>query len=1220
MKNKSMFNKKTHPFKNVLAMSLSAIITSMTCVSTSLFASDIEIYQEAKSGDITLMFMLDISGSMTNKDGGSTSRIDRVKTAMKDLLNGNVTNKITKIDDDKIIGLSTLGARWNSENYNAGAVLIPAKKLGYKYTSGTNINKTHREVLVNAINNLGANTNTPTARSYAETIAYLMGTTTKPDGSYQNYLADNSDYGICLAWNSNKTCSVWDYWYSGGRTSVPKAYTKSGSGYIGQWPVDYYWGTYIASGFDFSSSDTKSGNNYISPTSLTQTDEIKKCSGQGIYVLTDGEPNQNSLTQTTARLALNDSNFSCDNNSDGWDCTTKLNQALIDPTKNPKKLKFKTAVVGFGNAFNNVTSYDRSKTQKQNLDALGSIDSDVKHAAEWGIKGEGGWYAGDSSQDVVDSVNNFINDLGAEIPAVTTGTPTIPLDQLNPIVLQNYAYYPQFEPMPEKTYQHWSGNLKKYTVDENGKLRDKLSKLITDSKGKIIDNYDLWSLTLGTAPTDAQKTAALVGGIKMQLDLRHTGTDTVQRKLFTTRGYTTAGAVTTVSTLQQVQVTDLDNNTKKKDPKIGYLMNLLGYSFDPKSYLNTAKTENMLTKTELLKQPELRQVGAVMHASPVLLTNQGEITYNDTTNAIGSKNRKDFILFGTTQGLLHVVDAVTGKEKFAFVPNELVESQAEAFNKPELTSGGMQSMYYGVDGPWTTYTEYVIDKNNADLLSVGEGKPYTVVEGNQNVNKAVNGKQIVYGGLRMGGKGYYALNLANIGDPKLQFQINPNQNTCSTSNPLGCMGQSWSKPTITWVNWKGSKKLVMFVGGGYDAEGINTGNANQKSTDKYRGYEYSDYVQSNKVGAGVYMFDALDGSLLWWTGANATANASTFIAKPAAEMKYSVVSQIRTIDRDSDGLTDHLYFGDLGGQVWRVDLNNSAGTETDLFARTPTRILNLNKGKFSPRFYETPAFSTYSQNGTIFGLISIGSGNRSKPLIEYTYSTTTTGTVSDYSYDGVFNIYDKDVARDNLLKLVRTSPSSKTDMSHMYSLGDSSLLTQNVTLQPESTTGYTAESKDKLLAITDSTRFPKAGESTVERVAPFAETSGWYYNFSSQKVQSEKVMATPIVINNDMYVTTFDGSKPGLSGDCGAGVKGESFMTLFCMPFGQCKSGALDSHRLNLGAGIVGGAVGAGDGSGMQRLIVANIDSTLVQKPNSILNSRYNTANKLIPQRWYERR
>lgn len=40
-------------------------------------------------------------------------------------------------------------------------------------------------------------------------------------------------------------------------------------------------------------------------------------------------------------------------------------------------------------------------------------------------------------------------------------------------------------------------------------------------------------------------------------------------------------------------------------------------------------------------------------------------------------------------------------------------------------------------------------------------------------------------------------------------------------------------------------------------------------------------------------------------------------------MKHSIVSRISTLDRDADGLVDHLYFGDLGGQIFRVDLNNN---------------------------------------------------------------------------------------------------------------------------------------------------------------------------------------------------------------------------------------------------------------------------------------------------------
>ena len=103
-----------------------------------------------------------------------------------------------------------------------------------------------------------------------------------------------------------------------------------------------------------------------------------------------------------------------------------------------------------------------------------------------------------------------------------------------------------------------------------------------------------------------------------------------------------------------------------------------------------------------------------------------------------SIDRQDYILFGTTQGLLHVVDANTGTEKFAFVPNEMVENQKDAFRLSNATTGGMQKLFYGIDGAWSLYTQYVVD-DDANLV-VGKGR-----SDNQ------YGMQIAYGGLRMGG-------------------------------------------------------------------------------------------------------------------------------------------------------------------------------------------------------------------------------------------------------------------------------------------------------------------------------------------------------------------------------------------------------------------------------------------------------------------------------------
>ncbi|MFV5404442.1 pilus assembly protein PilY [Acinetobacter sp. 228] len=1100
------------------------LVASMTALSTVLVttsvtqASDIDIYQDAKSGDVTLMFMLDVSGSMTGNgsyDGTGQYRITRLKTAMNDLLNGNASKGITKLADDKIIGLSTLGSPTNTES---GAVLVPARRLnttivvqectGSRWnTQCKDVNKTQREILWERINGLSANSNTPTGRSYATTISYLMGTSTK---DYDN------------------------------------------------------------GGWNESDSLTKSGNNYSSPTSLTQMDEIKKCSGQGIYVLTDGEPNKGTTTNLS-KAAIGKTTFpNCTGTSPGWDCIGKLNSALLDPTKNAKGLKFKTAVVGFGNSFNSIPKYDPTKSQAENLapflDQYGNKKTNltnVQEAAYWGIIGEGGWYPGNSSQDIVDSVNDFINNLSQGIPSVTTGSPTVPRDALNPAELQDVAYYQTFQPTPNTNYQLWLGNLKKFKVDGNGILKGQGGSRVFNNNGSLVEPtydengnitsavYDYWAKAIDNSVVNSDENTvgsrkfAARGGAWSQLLLgAKADNQTAQRKLLTNRRATGTGASTVFGgsgNLRQVQLADLSDSTYKNDPNRGYLVSLLGYNID----VNSPPT----TVANLITQPALRQMGAVMHSYPVLVTNKGKLSYNTTDKVMESTNREDYILFGTTQGLLHAVDANTGVEKFAFVPNEMVDNQKDAFRLSNVTAGGMQKLFYGIDGAWALDTRYVVDASGN--LTVGNGR-----------TTSQKGWQIAYGGLRMGGRSYYALDLSDINSPTLKFHIDPatqkvyNGSSSKTFSQLQYMGQSWSKPSIAWVNWGGVRKRVMFVGGGYDAGGDDGDARTNGVKGLYEGYESHIYNQQNKKGAGVYMFDADNGDLLWWASANASSTSavtteSGVIATQHNDLKYSVASQIRTVDRDGDDLVDHLYFGDLGGQVFRIDLDNKQG-KIGAVPKTPVRLLNLNAAEKSPRFYDMPSFSLYNAGGETFALISIGSGNRSEPLRDYT--TTTAG----YDYDSIYNVYDKDVARRDLFNRAATAP----------------LKTESVI-------------KTQLGEITDSNRF-----STTNPVAPYSG-KGWFYRFqnctagvdgalkncSSYKKQSEKVFGTPLAMNYKLYVSTFDASKPGISGDCGAGVKGESMITAFCLPYGQCASKPADSRAV-IGVGIHTVTVGGKDDGG----------------------------------------
>lgn len=376
----------------------------------------------------------------------------------------------------------------------------------------------------------------------------------------------------------------------------------------------------------------------------------------------------------------------------------------------------------------------------------------------------------------------------------------------------------------------------------------------------------------------------------------------------------------------------------------------------------------------------------------------------------------------------------------------------------------------------------------------------------------------------------------------------------------------------------------MFVGDDYDA-GDTTGTTNTKK------YESDTYNQTNGIGAGVYMFDALNGDLLWWASNNASATSaatttSGVIALKDANLKYSVASEIKTADRDNDGLVDHLYFGDLGGQVFRIDLNNKASA-IGAFATRATRIMNMHNsssGYLSPRFYAAPSFSIFKDTtgGQLFAAISIGSGNLSHPLAGYD---------SGRSYDALYTIYDKDVAR-----------------SDLYTT--STLYTQDTSVGNSNT----------MLAINEltlSNRFQQSAAAMSTLVAPYASSAGWYYKLQGgTKIQNEKIFYSPTVIDYDLYVSSYDSSRLGLTGACGGGVQGVSKVQLFCMPFGQCSAADYPDRTENNysdehGPGIQNHAIASG-GDGTTRLVGGAIIG-------NNLNDQYATTIKLIAQRWYEK-
>lgn len=1185
----------------IMTFKLSVLTTLMLCV-TANNASDIEIYKapNASDGKARVMLNLDNSTSMSGDPSGMKGGPSTISDDFPgvECPKGNQKYYIdseTKTYGTKSYTYNAIYCEMPKATYDGLTTaaktrvtnLCPATAAGNRkcYSRLTMLKRSALDVINDATLGSGVRIG----------LSFFPKHTAAPaDGSA------NVTRPVPLAWYNESTGEICDTApYTGctdGRDQLSRvvAGIRISETHLGEKEVP------VALGYG------NAAHGLLTDSSGVALGSADQCSGYGIFTLTSGTPDSDDIGAGRGQLntilrAGTDSQLSgssvdqCANGGSGgsatsgnsWRCVNAAATRLL-AGKGKISVPVKSVVVSYGSTMTlgspDLQPYDAKLTSQNtiNTDVQSIKDSKVKedkrYAAYAGLNGGGGYYSVQDPDTLSKTIKDFIADVGkVDIPYITTGAPTIPQDPLNPVLVQSNAYFSQFKPTPNKTTtvgsQLWVGNMKKYRVNNLGRLVGKngdivgaaeVKEAVTDDLGRLITGtHDYWAPAVSSDATIAKGAETLqgselfarMGGAWSQLPL---GTSvlasvTVENRKLLTNRVITSGVASEGTSLTRIE----RKNYASGGSAVG----------DPKA-------------TDIISLLDLRQLGAVMHSSPLLLSNEGKMTYNASTKQLESSGREDYVLFGSTQGLLHVVKADDytstnggGKEIFAFVPNEMVENQSKAFLTPDQTTGGTANLFYGIDAPWTAYTEYVPKADGT--LTVGRGKTTTGTT-------TLKGKQFVYGGLRMGGRSYYSLDLTDMSSPSLKFHINPD--AAASGTPLSYMGESWSKPKIAWVNWQGSQKMVMFVGGGYDAGGT-TGKANNG------GYESDTYDQDNGIGAGVYMFsaDGADaGNLLWWASNNASATTaattdSGVIALKDANMKYSVVSEIKTADRNNDGLVDHLYFGDLGGQVFRIDLNNNAST-SGAFATRSTRIMNMHaSGGTSPRFYAAPSFAIFedSASGNLFAGISIGSGNLSHPLAGYD---------SGRHYDALYTIYDKDVTRSDLY----TASTMNTQDAAVGATG--SLAINELTME---------------------NRFQQTEDNMTALVAPYATSSGWYYKLSGgTKIQHEKIFYSPTVIDYDLYVSSYDASRLGLTGACGGGVQGVSKVQIFCMPFGQCSAADYPS-RTNTnysddhGPGIQNHAIASG-GDGTTRLVGGAIIG-------NNLNDQYATTIKLIAQRWYEK-
>jgi type IV pilus assembly protein PilY1 len=375
------------------------------------------------------------------------------------------------------------------------------------------------------------------------------------------------------------------------------------------------------------------------------------------------------------------------------------------------------------------------------------------------------------------------------------------------------------------------------------------------------------------------------------------------------------------------------------------------------------------------------EMGDPLHAQPA------SVTYD---------SGKTLIYFATNDGYLHAIDTTDGVEDWAFVPREFLDDQVDLYRNETA-----ETRHYGIDG-----------SPRVQMISDNDG----VVE-------ATNGEKVfLFFGMRRGGDFYYGLDVTDPNDPQVMWRL-----PGAGAQALDGNGQSWSNPVPARMDIQtgsqSASKLVLVFGAGYDVK-----------NDDYN------MVGVDNSGKGIFIVDSETGNVLW-RGANAGATGT--LNATFANMNYSIPSDIKVVDLNTDGFADRMYAADMGGQVWRFDVFNGQAPSSLVTGGVIAQVGGAPSAApaitDTRRFYYSPDVALVTADQP-FIHIGIGSGHRERP--NSTFNTDRFYALRDYNtftkltqtqYDTITPVTDsqlEDITNDTAHVMPAGSPGWKLTMVH----------------------------------------------------------------------------------------------------------------------------------------------------------------------------------------------
>jgi len=336
----------------------------------------------------------------------------------------------------------------------------------------------------------------------------------------------------------------------------------------------------------------------------------------------------------------------------------------------------------------------------------------------------------------------------------------------------------------------------------------------------------------------------------------------------------------------------------------------------------------------------------------------------------GTEDNPDIVIYlATNDGYLHAINSADGRELWSYVP----KSQ-------------LPRMFKVYDDEVTPIKNYILDGQPVVYTINDDGKP------------GFSGEEqtIMVFGQRRGGTSYFALDITNKSNPAKLWEIDD-----TVGGEFEDMGQTWSTPEIGKVDINGTEYHVAIFSGGYD---------DGQDNDTYR---------TDTVGNAVYMVDLLTGKKLWSAGPDDSYDLTL------PKMEHSIPAPVRAFDSDFDKYIDRIYFGDMGGRVWRIDLipgkSASNMAQGGMLATLGAADMSSPTAADIRRLYNQIDVAEASTGSQRYYALNIGSGYRAHPLdrdiSEEFFS------VRDYKPYGVLEsddaVYKNPVTRADLIDITK---------------------------------------------------------------------------------------------------------------------------------------------------------------------------------------------------------